>query len=183
MDWRLFVRKEEEIWHERFFPSLIAAGAVFLITLILQIGGFDIVLLTSISASIVILTSQAWHKLTVLGTTFYAYFLAIVTGFFFKYIHVTFELNLATISFLTICTVTLAIYLLNIFHPPAVGIALGIVLYAGSVNTLVSILSFTFAVFILVKGAMYTYYHHLKWKHFHHEFLTWNKKLFKIHKP
>tara|TARA_Y100000310_G_C20390163_1_gene672354 strand:+ start:241 stop:783 length:543 start_codon:yes stop_codon:yes gene_type:complete len=179
MNWKQLIKKEREVWHDRFIPSLIAAGAVLIITFILQLSGFDIVLLTSISASIVILTSKEWHRLTVAGTTIYAYIVATVIGFIFLTIEQNFNLSVVVISFLTICTITLAIYMLNIFHPPAVGIALGIVLYKGTALSLVLVLVITILMFIIVKFFMYMYYKHLKFSQFHHEFLIWEKKWFK----
>ena len=67
--------KEKEVWHERFIPSIVAATGVLIITLIMQMKGFDIVLLTSISASLVILTNKQKHQLTVIGTTISGEFL------------------------------------------------------------------------------------------------------------
>jgi hypothetical protein len=179
MSFHDLIQKERAVWHDRFIPSMIAAFAVFVITLVLQFSGFDIVLLTSISASIVILTSEKWHRLTVLGTSFYAYLLGYMVGFLFRWVNMQFQPSLAVLSFLTISTITLLIYMVNVFHPPAVGIALGIVLYQGSMANLLFILLVTIVLFIIVKGFMYFYYEHLKWKKFHREFMVWEKKLFK----
>ena len=151
MNWGKFVEHERQIWHDRFFPSLIAALAVLIITLVLQRSGFDIVLLTSIASSIVILTNKYKNRLTMLGTAIYSYIIAAVVGFIFLSIERFFNLSIVPISFLTIVTITLLIYLLDVFHPPAVGIALGIVVYQGTAINLLLILAVTFLVFFVIK--------------------------------
>ncbi len=179
MNWRGLINKEEEIWHERFIPSLVAGGTIFLITLLLEHRGFDIVLLTSISASLVILTSQYQHRLTVLGTAIYSYLVAAFVGFTLRWVLIHYQLGLAMVSFLAIVSITLIIYLLNIVHPPAVGIALGIVLYQGEMSNLLIIFGLTFLMFFVVKFVMYFYSSKLVISKFHHEFLIWEKKLFR----
>ena len=176
MDIKTFLTKERIIWHDRFVPSMIAAVAVLIITFILQFSGFDIVLLTSISASLVILTSQKLHHLTILGTAIYSYILASVVGFSFLLLKQSISLSIITTSFITIITISILIYMFDIVHPPSVGIALGIIYYSGSVFNLIFTLVITLIMFIIVKIIMYLYYDHLKIKFLHHEFLIWKKK-------
>ena len=78
-----FLKKEKRVWHERFVPSFITAIAVASIALFLKFRGSNIVLVTSLAASLIILTHKFRHKLTILGTVFYSYFLAAVVGFIF----------------------------------------------------------------------------------------------------
>lgn len=178
MDIHKFIQKEREIWHDRFVPSIIAAIAVLIITIVLQKSGFDIVLLTTIASSIVILTNQHIHKLTVIGTTIYAYIVATLVGLLFIYLRERFVLSTPAVSFLTITTITLVIYLFNVFHPPAVGIALGIVLYKGTLVSLLFILSITIVLFVVLKMVMYMYYEHLHLAKFQNEFLIWKRRIF-----
>jgi len=179
MTLKQIIKKERKVWHDRFIPSMVAAGVVLIMTLLFQWSGFDIVLLTSISASIVILTSKEKHRLTVAGTAIYSYLVAAIIGFIFLAVQQKWQLDISILAFITISLIVLAMYMLNIFHPPAVGIALGIILYSGPINILLLILVFTFAMFVLVKVIMYAYYKGLVLKEFHHEFLVWDKKLFK----
>lgn len=176
MDIKTILTKERMIWHDRFVPSMIAAVAVLIITLILQFSGFDIVLLTSISASLVILTSQKLHHLTILGTAIYSYILASVVGFSFVFLKQSISLSITTTSFMTIIVISILIYMFDIVHPPSVGIALGIVYYSGSTFNLLFTLFITLIMFIFVKVIMYIYSEDLKIKFFHHEFMIWEKK-------
>lgn len=170
MNFRQFLKKERQLWHKRFFPGLLAALAISILTFFLEFTGYDIVLLTSIAASIAIITHKHPQKLVLLGTTYYSYFLAILIGFILFFVRNTTSISLAPLIFIGVLASLLTIYIFNYFHPPAIGITVGIIIYEKTVTNLIIILVLTLILFFLLKILLYFYYHHLHVRNFKQEF-------------
>ncbi|MCK4589998.1 MAG: hypothetical protein KAT77_06140 [Nanoarchaeota archaeon] len=170
MNFKQFIKKERQLWHDRFFPGILAALAIAILAFFFEFSGHDIVLLTSIAASIAIITHKHPHKLVILGTTYYSYFLAIVIGFILFFIKQKFIISLPILIFIGVLGSLLIIYALNFFHPPAIGITVGIIIYGKSIFNLFIILALTLLLFFLLKILMYFYYNHLDIRKFKQEF-------------
>ena len=166
-----FLKKERQIWHKRFTPSLIAGIAVALITLFFKMTASNIVLFSSLGASAAIITQKYVHKLTILRTVIQSYLVSLIVSFFVIFLIGYFKLSFTWSVLIVVTLVTLGVYLLDAFHPPAISAAISFILIDGGVWDTLLIFFAVILLLVLVKLLTYIfYYQHLKLKDFHKEF-------------
>jgi len=171
MSFKKWLMHERSIWHKRFLPSLIAGVAVAIISLFFEMTVSNIVLLASLGSSAAILTHKQVHKLTILRTVILSYVVALVVSLgamaLVRFVGVTFPVAaLVGVTFTTI-----GMYLLDVFHPPAVSASLAFVMFHVGFWEITVIFTSVILLLILTKLMTYAfYYEHLEMKHFWNEF-------------
>tara|TARA_Y100000310_G_C20664169_1_gene806521 strand:+ start:207 stop:770 length:564 start_codon:yes stop_codon:yes gene_type:complete len=177
MSWIDFFKKERAVWHKRFVPSLIAGIAVAIITLFFEMTASNIVMFASLGASAAIITQKYVHKLTILRTVIESYLIALVVSLVVLFLLHQFSFSFSIAVLLAVTLVTLAIYLGDAFHPPAISAALSFILLDGNVWDTLLIFFSVIVLLIIVKLLTYIfYYEHLELNKFHHEFKKFEKE-------
>ena len=170
MEFNKLIKKEKQLWHEHFVPSLIAGLAVALISYGFQKTLSDIVLFASVGASAVILTHSRSHHLTRLRTTIEAYIIAIIVSSLIFFISLFLNLNISVSIFIVIFLVSILMYSINAFHPPAITASLSFILLERPIIDLFYLFVAILILFILIRLLTYTLSQHLPVKEFLNEF-------------
>ncbi len=167
MNIKKIFKKERKIWHEHFIPGVLAGVLVALISEFFKMSGSNIALFASIGASAVILTHEYRHHLTMLRTIIGSYILAGLVGIGLLHVEIAHPVRIG----LAIIAITMILYSVNLFHPPAISAGLAILLYDRELLSLVYVLLVTLAAFIILRFFIYVFRHRLEVKEFMHEFL------------
>ena len=170
MTLKKFLRKERQIWHKHFVPSVIAGVAVAVIALIFEFTVSNIVLFASVGASAAILANVRSHHLSKLHTTIISYVIAIVISLILYFINLEFPLHLALNLFLAVFLTSIIIFLTNSFHPPAISASASFFLFERSLIDLFYLFITILIIFIIVRFLTYTISQHLSIKQFWVEF-------------
>ncbi len=121
------LQRERQVWHKHFVPSLLAGALVALVSVLYESHFADAVLLGSIGASAVILTHATSHHLTTLHTIVLAYIAMMALSWLIVFISDVFMLSLSTETFLTVFLVSIGLYAVDAFHPPAISAATALI--------------------------------------------------------
>jgi CBS-domain-containing membrane protein len=155
-----FLKKERKIWHRRFGPSLIAGIAVAIITFFFEMTASNIVMFASLGASAAILTHKYIHKLTILRTVIFAYFIGLFVSLSFVYLTKSIALTFPVTALIVVTLTTLGLYLFNVFHPPAVSAALAFIMMEnGGLREDLTIFFSVIILLILIKVLTYIFYY------------------------
>lgn len=168
--YRKILRKEKRLWHRHFIPSLAAAAAVALLSLLYKVTVSNVILFASVGASAIILTNTRSHHLTKLRTTIMAYLIAIVISVGVYGLNLLFPLHISINLFLLMLLVGIAIFLADVFHPPVITASLSFILLDRPVLDLLYLFVAIILMFILIRLATYTFSQHLTVKRFWREF-------------
>ncbi len=160
-------RKEREVWHDHFVPGVVAGVVLAVITAFFRLTGSNVALFASIGASAVILTHKYRHKLTVLRTVLLSYILSGLVSVGIAQLPSPVSVKV----FLAIFLVTMLLYSVDVFHPPAVSASLAVILYNRPLIELLYVLLVTLAMFVTVRYIIYVYHEHLTPKEFFKEFV------------
>ena len=145
-----FVKKEKKIWHQRFLPSLIAGVAVAILTLFFQMTAHNVVMFASLGASAAILTHKFIHRLTILYTVIFSYLIALLISLPIFYLVKDFPYAFPISILIVVTFTTLTLYLLNIFHPPAISAAIAFLLIQDSLSERVLIFLSVIVLLIII---------------------------------
>lgn len=170
MNFNKFLKKEKQIWHKHFGPSLIAGIAVAVIALIFEFTAANIVLFASVGASAAILANVHSHHLTKLRTTIVAYIIAIIISLILYFLNLYLGLSLALNLFLAVFMTSILIFLANSFHPPAISASASFFLFHRGLNDLFYLFIAVIIIFIVIRFLTYTVSQHLSVKNFWKEF-------------
>ena len=166
-DW---VARKREVWHKRFFPSVLAGVAVAFLTLIFKATTANILMFASLGASAAILTERGLHRLTILRTILLAYFFALIVGLLVLIPVHQFALPFGVSAFLSVALTILLMYLFNAFHPPAAAASLAFVTLDGGVFETTAIFFSVIVLLAITKILTFVfYYERQETKHFLHE--------------
>lgn len=156
-------------------PSFIGALIVTLIVALFDLTISTIVLFGSVAASAFILTHSHSHHLTKLRTTIKAYILAIIiSGVIFILTH-KLNLPMELSAFLLILFVSLALYLFDAVHPPAVSASFSFILFDANLWLLLYLFVSIVILLVLVRLMTYVFSQNLSLKSFIQEFKHSNK--------
>ena len=173
-----FIKKERAIWHQRFIPSLIAGIGVAVLTIFFQLTAHNVVMFASLGASAAILTHRFIHRLTILYTVIFSYLVALIVSLPIFYLMKDFEFAFPISILLVVTMTTLTLYLLNIFHPPAISASIAFLLIQDSVMERVLIFGSVIILLIVIKLLTYFfYYENFGLRNFAREFKFWEKKV------
>jgi CBS-domain-containing membrane protein len=166
-----WLKKERRIWHKRFIPSLVTGIAVTILTIFFEMTVSNIILFASLGASAAILTTKKIHPLNVLRTVIISYVIALVVSSLLLFVSHHLFMPFSVSVLMAVTLVTLAMYLFNVFHPPAVAASISFLVYdAGFYETFLIFIS-VIIMMILIKFLTYAfYYEELKMHKFHLEF-------------
>lgn len=170
MNLKEFIKKERKIWHAHFIPSLIAAGLVAALGIVLEFTLSNIILFASVGASAFILTNSKSHHLTKLHTATKAYIFSAIISLILFLINKSLPLHFGINIFLSIFIVGMALYLADAVHPPAVSASLAFVLLNKPATTLLIVFVIIIALLIFVRFLTYIFSQHLNIKKFFKEF-------------
>jgi len=174
-----YLKKERKIWHRRFVPSLIAGMAVAILTVFFQMTAHNVVMFASLGASAAILTHKFIHRLNILYVVIFSYLVALLVSLPIFYLVKDFSYAFPTSILIAVTMTTLILYLLNIFHPPAISASIAFLLIQDSLTERILIFGSVIVLLIIIKLLTYFfYYENLTLKKFHHEFMFWKKKVF-----
>jgi len=130
----------------------------------------NIILFGSVGASAAILTNSDSEHLIKLRTALIGYSLAILFSSIIFLFNRVLDLPLALNILLVIFPVTLAQFLLNSFHPPAVGASLSFILLDKDINQLASLFITILVLLIIVRMITYVFSNNLSVEKFWDEF-------------
>ena len=150
-----WIRKEKRLWHKHFIPSLLAGVIVAVLALLFKANLPNIILFGSVGASAAILTNSHSHHLTGLRTSLIGYVIAIIFSGLLYIVNQYIKIDLSINIFLVIFSVTIAQFLMNSFHPPAIGASLSFVLLKQDAGELTSLFVTILILLILVR--LFTY--------------------------
>lgn len=170
---RLFkklLKKETKIWHQHFIPSLIAGLSVAIVALFFRLNIPNVILFSSIGASAIILAHTNSHHLTKLRTALLSYFTAIIISLILVWVNSLYAFHWAINLFFVVFLVSIAMYLIDSVHPPAVSAALAFVLFEGKTLDLIYLYLSIMVLLIFIRFASYTLSSNLSIKKFLHEF-------------
>ena len=165
-----FLKKERRIWHSHFLPSLGAALAAALVTLVFKATLSNVILFASIGASAFILTNAQKHHLTKLNTTVRAYIIAIAISALVYFLNQVVPLHLSFNIFMLVFLVGLGEYSFDAIHPPAISASLSFVLLQRPPQDLIYLFLTIFGILVIVRLSVYLYSQHLTVNEFMHEF-------------
>jgi len=174
MSFKTFLRRERQLWHKHFVPSLIAGVGVAVITLIFEFTVANIVLFASVGASAAILANIRSHHLTKLHTAIVSYVIAILISFLLYFVNLQVRLPLALNLFFAVFLTSILIFLANSFHPPAISAGASFFLFERSLIDLFYLFLAIIILFIIIRFLTYIISQHLPvrefWKEFKREF-------------
>ncbi len=175
MNIQKWVQRERQVWHRHFLPSLLAGVLVALIAVLYESQFSNALLLGSIGASAVILTHSKSHHLAKLHTIIVAYIFMTAVSWLIVRVSELFSISLAVEAFLAVFVVSIVLFLLDAFHPPAISAAMSLIsLKAPLVALPPQILAVLLGMFILIRLTTYIFSQHLSVSEFIHEFRsTW----------
>ena len=128
MSWKKIIKSKKILWHNHFIPSLFAGLLVALISFIYETTTSNIILFASIGASAVILTNSKSHHLTKLYPVILSYLVAVIFSSIIYLLNKSFVLPIQINLFILVFITGLLLYLLNIFHPPAITASISFIL-------------------------------------------------------
>jgi len=170
MNLKRLLKRERLLWHRHFIPSVLAGLAVALVSLIYQITVSNIVLFASVGASAAILTNTRSHHLTKLRTTILAYMVSIIISSMVYALNFFLPLHISVNIFLLVFLVGLFLFLLNVFHPPAITASLSFILLERPVFELIYLFFAIIILLIIVRLLTYTISQRLSLREFLKEF-------------
>lgn len=183
MSFTSWLTKERAVWHRRFIPSLVAGLAVALVTIFFEMTTSNIILFASLGASAAILTHKYVHRLSILRTVLLSYLVALLLSIAVLFFIRRFSLPAWLSVLLTVTSVTLGIYLFNVFHPPAVGASLSFITFEGSTREMLIVFFSVLVLLVLIKLLTYVfYYENLQLRKFKQEFRKLERKGFLRHR-
>ncbi|MFC1648535.1 HPP family protein [Nanoarchaeota archaeon] len=167
MQFEQFWKQERQVWHAHFMPGIMAGMLVALVAAMFEISGSNIAMFASIGASAVILTHKYKHHLTMLKTVLLSYILAGIVGVILLMINMDPAIRIG----FSVVIVTMVLYSVNVFHPPAISAGLAIVLYDRPLFDLLTLVLATIVGFIAIRFFIYVFHEHLSVKDFFEEFI------------
>ncbi|MFC1663375.1 HPP family protein [Patescibacteria group bacterium] len=170
MSLKKFIKKERKLWHQHFIPSLIAGVGMALITFVFEFTTSGIVIFASVGASAIILANNKSHHLTKLRTSIFAYIIAVTVSTILFYLNQFFQFHLSVSLFLAVFSVSIAMYLLNVFHPPAISATVAFLLFERGVVDLIFLLLSVIMMLIVIRILSYIFSQHLSLREFYKEF-------------
>ena len=169
-----FLRRERQLWHNHFIPSLIAGIGVAVVALLFEFTVSNIVLFASVGASATILANFHSHHLTKLHTTIVSYIIAIIVSLLLYFLNTLIELPLAINLFFVVFLIAIIVFLVNSFHPPAISAGVSFFLFERTLADLFYLFIAILVLFVLIRFLTYTVSQHLSirefWKEFKKEF-------------
>lgn len=161
------MKKERQIWHSHFNPSIIAALVVVLVTVFLKLTISNIILFSSVAASAFILTNVKSHQLTSLRTTIVAYLIALLLSSTVYLIALFIVMPVTLKVFVVIFLTGMGMYLADAVHPPAISASLSFVLLEGFYfSSLISLFFTILSLLIAVRVVTYVFSKHLTMQQF-----------------
>ncbi|MBN2567754.1 HPP family protein [Candidatus Woesearchaeota archaeon] len=170
MGWSSWLKHERRLWHKHFMPSLIAGVIVAALSYAYQATISSIILFASVGASATILTHAKSHHLTRLRTTLGAYLIAIVISLCVYGLNQALPLHISVNIFLLVFLVGIALFLLDVFHPPAITASLSFILLDRPLIDLLYLFCAILLLFIGIRFLTYVLSQHLPVGEFFQEF-------------
>lgn len=170
MNFKRFLKKERQIWHRHFVPSLVAALAAGLIAYIFEATTSNIILFASLGASAFILSNAEKHRLTKLKITVKAYTIAVILSVLLYYIDKIIPMHMCIKISILVFIVSMGLYLANAVHPPAVSASLSFILLERGLGELFMLLLAIILLLTMMRAFTYVYSKDLSIRHFLHEF-------------
>lgn len=170
MNFKKFIIRERSLWHAHFWPSLIAAIIVGVVSYFYEATVSGIILFASVGASAIILTNTKSHHLTKLRTTIDAYLIATILAVMIYGLNLAFTIHFSINIFLIVFLVGFSQYLLNSLHPPAIAASVAFILEGVSPLYLAYLLITLLVVLLIVRFFAYVFSQHLDVKEFFREF-------------
>ncbi len=156
------IKKKRLKWHSSYDPAIV----LFILIVAVAFGfnlmsGAGIVMLASITSSAFILMHRHRRHLTKLGTISSAYIvgavLSAVLVLLLSYGGTDPRVQLFAVLFI----ITVVLYWLNLFHPPAISFAMAFTIFQRTATEYFFILFASIIIFIIVRLAAYIVYEHL----------------------
>ncbi len=162
--------EEKYLWHKHFIPSVIAGIAVAVMAYVQEQTVSNIVLIASIGSSTMILTNAASHHLVKLRTALGSYSVAAIIAVLIQLYTQVVPLSTPVVVAFSVFFSGMAIYLLNMVHPPAISVAVSFVLTDTASLTFLSLFPAILLFFIIVRLLAYLISQHLSLRRFLDEF-------------
>lgn len=160
----------KSIWHDHFVPSLVAGVVIGVIVYFYDTTVANILFFASVGSSAVILSNSTSHHLVKLRTTMIAYGLLILLAPLIQLVIRYVGLHEAVTIGVLVFSVSVAMFWLNAFHPPAISAAVAFIFFEGSLLDLVYLFLLVMLVFTAIRFLMYVSYQHLSPRQFWNEF-------------
>ena len=161
---------ERNIWHQHFIPSLIAGLVIGSIVYLYDTTVANVLFFASVGATAVILSNSTSHHLVKLRTALIAYGLLMVVAPLVKFVSQELLVHEALTIGALVFGLSLSMFWLHAFHPPAISAAIAFIFFEGSWSDLVALFVLVIATFVGVRFLMYVYYEHFSPREFWHEF-------------
>lgn len=172
--------KKRILWHRSFEPALIIAIAVISASFFMEyFSGSGILMLSSIAASISVLTHKYRHHLTTLGNIISAYLAGALFSVVLVYLMRLGGVSIKLQVFALLFAVMGLLYFLNLFHPPAITFSLAFIIFRKGTLNYFFILFMLIVIFIATRIVIYNIYEHLSIKEFVYEFVKEEENLLK----
>jgi hypothetical protein len=172
--------RKRHLWHSYFDAALLLGAAVALIFWFLDVlSPSGIVMLSSMCASLVVLTHKYRHHLTTLGTITSSYIVSVAAMFAIVWLLRLGSTPPFNEALFLLITLTMLLYWLNLFHPPAVTFAMAYTLFFRGAAGYIFVLFAALVVFIAVRLVIYTLYEHLDINDFFKEFAREEEEIVK----
>lgn len=171
MNFREVIKKEKEVWHERFIPSLVAGVSIAIIALFFELSEGNIVMFASVGASAVILVHKERAHLTKLKTILLAYILASGVSLLIFYASYLLNVPIQARILVSVTLTSFLLYSFNVFHPPAVSAGVSFLIFHRPVLELLALISSVLMLFVLVRLSMYIFSQRFTLREFVYEFL------------
>lgn len=163
-------KKEKRVFRKRFYPSIVVALSVALITLFFQMNAANILIFSCLGASALILANESNHKTTSLRVVFESYLITGLIAIIILYLFNFFEISFFWQVFATMFFSSLLVYAFDCFHPPAIGSSLAFLIFQRSFYELLLLIAAIFILLTMIRFLMYIRYEELKVEEFFKEF-------------
>ncbi len=166
------------IWPGRFTQSLVLVGAIIFAALFSsRISGAGILMLGSLVASSIIITHRHRHHLVTLGTIIFSYVIASIIAVGLAMGLVVLRAPFESQVIISIVIIVAALHWLDLYHAPALAFAIAFLGFGWGVEKYLLVLGAFILIFIIIRLFIYTFYEHLSFRHFVHEFIKEEEKL------
>ncbi len=171
-------KKKRHIWHSYLDAGLLLGAAVALVFYFLDVlSPSGIVMVASMAGSVVVLTHKYRHHLTTLGTVFSAYVAAAVAVFILAYLFRLGAMPLLNQVVFSLIIITILLYWLNLFHPPAITFALAYLIFFRGAASYIFVLFASLVLFTAIRLLIYVVHEHLDIGSFFREFVREEEKI------